>query len=151
MEDTMLKKQKLLAICFCAVLLLGFSSVAANAQTELTGTVYRLSIMTSVGINLNADATFQTDSVFLLSLGAGKGSYYTYLLDPNIYFLTTYSAYNVAVGDITASSLSMYFTGAILSEGKSMLGVGLALLKGEGVSTDPIYFFFSGTRIATEE
>ena len=56
----MMKKQKLLAICFCAVLLIGFSSVAANAQTEteLTGTVYRLSIMTSVGINLNADATF---------------------------------------------------------------------------------------------
>ena len=147
----MMKKQKLLAVCFCAVLLIGFSSVAANAQTELTGTVYRLSIMTSVGINLNADATFQTDSVFLLSLGAGKGSYYTYLLDPNIYFLTTYSAYNVAFGDITASSLSMYFTGAILSEGKSMLGVGLALLKGEGVSTDPIYFFFSGTRIATAQ
>ena len=149
----MLKKQKLLAICFCAVLLIGFSSVAANAQTEteLTGTVYRLSIMTSVGINLNADATFQTDSVFLLSLGAGKGSYYTYLLDPNTYFLSTYSAYNVTVGSITASSLSMYFTGAILSEGKSMLGVGLALLKGEGVSTDPIYFFFSGTRIATAE
>jgi len=149
----MLKKQKLLAICFCAVLLIGFSSVAANAQTEteLTGTVYRLSIMTSVGINLNADATFQTDSVFLLSLGAGKGSYYTYVLDPNTYFLSTYSAYNVTVGDITASSLSMYFTGAILSEGKSMLGVGLALLKGEGVSTDPIYFFFSGTRIATAE
>jgi hypothetical protein len=107
--------------------------------------------MTSVGINLNADATFQTDSVFLLSLGAGKGNYYTYLLDPNIYFLTTYSAYNVDVGGITASSLSMYFVGAILSEGKSMLGVGLALLKGEGVSTDPIYFFFSGTRIATAE
>ena len=149
----MLKKQKLLAVCFCAVLLIGFSSVAANAQTEteLTGTVYRLSIMTAVGINLNADATFQTDSVFLLSLGAGKGNYYTYLLDPNIYFLTTYSAYNVDVGGITASSLSMYFTGAILSEGKSMLGVGLALLKGEGVSTDPIYFFFSGTRIATAE
>jgi hypothetical protein len=147
----MLKKQKLLAVCFCAVLLIGFSSVAANAQTELIGTVYRLSIMTSVGINLNADATFQTDSVFLLSLGAGKGSYYTYLLDPNIYFLTTYSAYNVDVGGIAASSLSMYFTGAILSEGKSMLGVGLALLKGEGVSTDPIYFFFSGTRIATAE
>jgi hypothetical protein len=147
----MLKKQKLLAVCFCAVLLIGFSSVAANAQTELTGTVYRLSIMTSVGINLNADATFQTDSVFLLSLGAGKGSYYTYLLDPNIYFLSTYSAYNVTVGSITASSLSMYFTGAILSEGKSMLGVGLALLKGEGVSTDPIYFFFSGTRIATAQ
>jgi hypothetical protein len=147
----MMKKQKLLAVCFCAVLLMGFSSVAANAQTELTGTVYRLSIMTSVGINLNADATFQTDSVFLLSLGAGKGSYYTYLLDPNIYFLSTYSAYNVDVGGIAASSLSMYFTGAILSEGKSMLGVGLALLKGEGVSTDPIYFFFSGTRIATAE
>ena len=147
----MLKKQKLLAVCFCAVLLIGFSSVAANAQTELTGTVYRLSIMTSVGINLNADATFQTDSVFLLSLGAGKGSYYTYLLDPNTYFLSTYSAYNVTVGSITASSLSMYFTGAILSEGKSMLGVGLALLKGEGVSTDPIYFFFSGTRIATAQ
>ena len=148
-----MKKQKLLAVCFCAILLIGFSSVAANAQTEteLTGTVYRLSIMTSVGINLNADATFQTDSVFLLSLGAGKGSYYTYLLDPNIYFLSTYSAYNVTFGDITASSLSMYFTGAILSEGKSMLGVGLALLKGEGVSTDPIYFFFSGTRIATAE
>ena len=147
----MLKKQKLLAVCFCAVLLIGFSSVAANAQTELTGTVYRLSIMTSVGINLNADATFQTDSVFLLSLGAGKGSYYTYLLDPNTYFLSTYSAYNVTVGSITASSLSMYFTGAILSEGKSMLGVGLALLKGEGVSTDPIFFFFSGTRIATAQ
>ena len=147
----MMKKQKLLAVCFCAILLIGFSSVAANAQTELTGTVYRLSIMTSVGINLNADATFQTDSVFLLSLGAGKGSYYTYVLDPNTYFLSTYSAYNVTFGDITASSLSMYFTGAILSEGKSMLGVGLALLKGEGVSTDPIFFFFSGTRIATAE
>jgi len=146
-----MKKQKLLAVCFCAILLIGFSSVAANAQTELTGTVYRLSIMTSVGINLNADATFQTDSVFLLSLGAGKGSYYTYVLDPNTYFLSTYSAYNVTFGDITASSLSMYFTGAILSEGKSMLGVGLALLKGEGVSTDPIFFFFSGTRIATAE
>ena len=147
----MLKKQKLLAICFCAVLLIGISSVAANAQTVLTGSVYRLSIMTSVGINLNADATFQTDTVFLLSIGAGKGSYYTYVLDPNTYFLTTYSAYDVEVGGIAASSLSMYFTGAILSEGNTMLGVGLALLKGEGVPTDPIFFFFSGTRIVAPE
>ena len=147
----MMKKQKLLAVCFCAVLLIGISSVAANAQTALTGSVYRLSIMTSVGINLNADATFQTDTVFLLSLGAGKGNYYTYVLDPNTYFVTTYSAYDVEVGGIAASSLSMYFIGAILSEGTSMLGVGLALLKGEDVPTDPIFFFFSGSRIVAPE
>jgi len=140
----MLKKQKLLAICFCAVLLIGISSVAANAQTGLTGSTYRLSIMTSAGISLNADATFQTDTVFLLSIGAGSGSYYTYVLEPNTYFFTTYSAYDVEVGGIAASSLSMYFVGAILSEGTSMLGVGFATLKGEGAPADPIYFFFSG-------
>jgi len=108
--------------------------------------------MTSVGINLNTDATFQTDTVFLLSLADGKGSYYTYTLDPNIYFLVfPYSAYNVEIGGIAASSLSMYFTGAILSEGTSILGVGFATLKGEDVPTDPIYFFFSGSRIVAPE
>ena len=142
-----MKKQKLLAICFCAALLIGISSTAANAQTGLTGTTYRLSIMTNVGINLNADATFQTDTVFLLSIGAGRGSYYTYLLDPNIYFLSTYSAYDVEIGGIAASSLSMYFTGAIISEGASMLGVGFGTLKGEDVPEDPIFFFFSGARL----
>lgn len=147
----MMKKQKLLAMCFCAVLLIGVSSTVANAQTGLTGSVYRLSIMTTVGISLNADATFQTDTVFLLSIGAGKGNYYTYVLDPNTYFLTTYSAYDVTVGGIAASSLSMYFVGAILSEGTSMLGVGFATLKGEDVPTDPIYFFFSGSRIVAPE
>jgi hypothetical protein len=147
----MMKKQKLLAMCFCAVLLIGISSTAANAQTGLTGSVYRLSIMTTVGISLNADATFQTDTVFLLSLGEGKGNYYTYALDPNTYFFTTYTAYNVEIGGIAASSLSMYFVGAILSEGTSALGVGFATLKGEDVPEDPIYFFFSGSRIVAPE
>jgi hypothetical protein len=145
-----MKKQKFIAIFFCCALLFCALTPPAGAQ-ELVGTTYRLAIMSSAGINLNADATFQTNSVFLLSLGAGKGNYYTYVLEPNTYFFSTYSAYNVEVGDITASSLSMYFAGAILSEGETMLGVGFALLKGTDVPSDPIYFFFSGSRIITAE
>jgi hypothetical protein len=146
----MMKKQRFIGVLFCCALLVCAFSATAGAQ-GLTGSTYRLSIMTSAGINLNADATFQTDTVFLLSIGAGKGSYYTYLLDPNVYFFSTYSAYDVEVGGIAASSLSMYFVGGILSEGTSMLGVGFATLKGEDAPTDPIYFFFSGSRILTAE
>jgi hypothetical protein len=145
-----MKKQKFIAIFFCCALLFCALTPPAGAQ-ELVGATYRLAIMSSAGINLNADATFQTDSVFLLTLGAGKGNYFTYVLDPNTYFVSTYSAYDVTVGDITASSLSMYFAGAIISEGTSMLGVGFATLKGEDVPSDPIYFFFSGSRIVAPE
>ena len=64
-------------------------------------------------------------------------------------FLATYSALGVEVGSVTGD-LSVYMAGTTLSEGKSMLGGGIAIIKVPDEDSPEIApIFFSGTRIAT--
>jgi hypothetical protein len=137
-----MKKQKLLAILFCAALIVGAVSTASAQQTELLGTVYRLAIYSSAGVNLNADITFQADDVFIVSIGAGSGTYF----DLSPAYVATYSALGATLADLTGD-ISMYFAGYLYGDdSESTIGVGLARIKGVD---DPITFLFTGKRIAT--
>ena len=140
----MLKKQKLLAMLFCCILVFGAFTATAGAQ-ELAGTTYRLFMYTFDGLGINTDAVFQTGGVFILtSIGSGVGSYYPF---PPV-FAATYRALGATVGDVTGD-ISMYLAGATLgTEATSMLGLGVATIKG---TPDPVPFWFSGTLIATAE
>ena len=135
-----MKKQKFLTILFCVAILLGaFSTAHAQGETGVTGSTYRLFVYSAAGVNLNADATFQENGVFLLSVGSGSGSYFAF--DP--VFLATYSALGIDLGS-GAVDASAYMAGAVFGDKLSMLGIGIFLIKGSG---DPISFYFSGTRL----
>jgi hypothetical protein len=134
-----MKKQKLLAIVFCGALLLGaFGTVQAQEEGAITGSTYRLFIYSSAGINVNADATFQENGIFLLSIGAGSGSYRPF--DPLFY--ASYKALGVDLG-AGPVDISVYMGGVVYGESFSMLGIGLLRIPDQ----DSITFYFTGTRL----
>jgi hypothetical protein len=135
-----MKKQKLFAILFCCALLIGVSSVAANAQ-ELAGTTYRLYIYPTGTPAFNADATFQSDGVLIIGIGNGVGSYF----ESTPFVLGTYRALGVTIGDATGD-LTMFLFGTSLNESRFVIGLGTSNFAGEIVP-----FWYYGTLILTEE
>jgi hypothetical protein len=141
--DTM-KKQKLLTIFFCCALLIGVSSVAANAQ-ELAGTTYTLFIYPAGQASFNADVNFLENGVTQIGIAdsAGAGSYYE--AAPS--FLASYRALGVTLGE-TTGDLSLYMLGTTLSEGELMIGLGVALFTVTDSNVPFTTFWFYGRLIA---
>ena len=139
-----MKKQKLLTILFCCALLIGVSSVAANAQ-ELAGTMYTLFIYPASQASFNADVNFLENGVTQIGVAdsAGAGSYYE--VAPS--FLASYRALGVTLGE-TTGDLSLYMLGTTLSEGELMIGLGVALFTVTDSNVPFTTFWFYGRLIA---
>lgn len=149
-----MKKQKLFAVIFCCALLIGFSSVTANAQ-GFAGTVYRLTIYPAGYPAMNADASFLENGVFLidnLMIGGGSGSYYDFAPA----FFSTYRAVSVTLGD-TTGDLSMYLLGTLLAfpsptgfavaQTSSIIGLGVAFFTVTDENIPFTTFWFVGTQL----
>jgi len=145
-----MKKQKLLTVLFCCALLIGVSSVAANAQEELEGTTYTLFIYPADQASLNANATFLANGVLQIDIGAGAGSYYDFA--PG--FFGTYRALGVTFGD-TTGDLRMFLLGSFFSFGEGqktyMVGLGAALFTVTESNVPFTTFWFYGVQTPVEE
>jgi len=135
-----MKKQKLLTVIFCCVLLIGISSVPASAQ-ELAGTAYRLFIYPSGAPAFNVGAVFQADGVLLIDIGQGAGSFFE--LPPT--FVGFYNALGATIGDVTGD-ITMLLIGTSFNTGKNIIGFGVSIVAG-----DRVPFWFYGTLIVTAE
>jgi len=137
-----MKQKKLLALFFCCTLLCCAFTATVGAQ-ELAGTTYRLFMYTFDGFGINTDMVFDDGNLILTAIGSGIGSYFPF---PPA-FVGTYRALGATIGDVTGD-VSMYLAGTTLSEGNSMLGLGISTITGQD---DPIPFWFTGTLLITAE
>jgi hypothetical protein len=137
-----MKRKKMIALFFCCTLLFCAFTATAGAQ-ELAGTTYRLFMYTFDGFGINTDMVFDDGNLILTAIGSGIGSYFPF---PPA-FVGTYRALGATIGDVTGD-VSMYLAGTTLSEGNSMLGLGISTITGQD---DPIPFWFTGTLLITAE
>ncbi len=140
-----MKKQKLLTILFCVAILISVFAVTASAQIELVGTTYRLFMHSAEGGSMNADAIFQADNVFILTVGTGAG----FFIESPPAFVAAYRALGASFANVTGD-LTVFMAGAVYgTNSEQIAGAGLALVTVPGESQTNAFFYFTGVRIVT--